>query len=123
MYSYSSRVSPPGPFLFVRVTAPEASVPMNVHALLDTGADSSAIPKDIVGLFGLQQTNAGFVGGLAEARYLEPIYKVSISSEEGHHENMEIFGLNLPFAILGRDVLNRYHITLDGPNQTLTITK
>ena len=123
MYSYSVRVSPPGPFLFVRVAASEASVPMNVHALLDTGADSSALPEDIIGLLGLQQINAGFVGGLGEARSLEPIYEASISMEEGHHENMEIYGLNLPFALLGRDVLNQYHITLDGPNQTLTITR
>ena len=96
---------------------------MNVHALLDTGADSSALPNDIIGLLGLQQINAGFVGGLTESRTLGPIYEASISIEEGHQEDLEIYGLNLPFAILGRDVLNHYHITLDGPNLTLTIAR
>ena len=123
MYTYSPRISPPGPFLFVRIAASEASVPMNVHALLDTGADSSALPKDIIALLGLQQTNAGFVGGLAEARSLEPIYEALISIEEGYQENLEVYGLNLPFAILGRDLLNHYRITLDGPNLTLTISR
>ena len=46
-----------------------------------------------------------------------------ISVGDGPPAELEVYGFDLPFAILGRDVLNLYHITLDGPNQTLTITR
>ena len=123
LYSYSPRVSPPAPFMFAKVSASEAANPMNIHALLDTGADSSALPADVAELLGLQQVDAGFVGGINSPRALEPIFLAFISIEDRPPIELEVYSFNLPFAILGRDVLNQYHITLDGPNQTLTITR
>ena len=123
MYSYSPRVSPPGPFIFVKVSASAATNPMNVHALLDTGADSSALPVDVAGQLGLPQVDAGLVGGINSRRVLEPIFVAFLSVEEGPPEEFEVYSFDLPFAILGRDVLNQYRITLDGPNLTLTITR
>ena len=123
LYSYSPRVSPPAPFIFLRVSAPESANSMSVHALLDTGADSSALPVDVVGQLGLQQVDAGFVGGINSQRVLEPIFVAFLSVGAGPPEEFEVYSFELPFAILGRDVLNKYHITLDGPNQALTITR
>ena len=96
---------------------------MSVHALLDTGADSSALPVDVAGQLGLQQVDAGFVGGINSQRVLEPIFVAFLSVGDEPPAEFEVYSFELPFAILGRDILNHYHITLDGPNQTLTIAR
>ena len=54
---------------------------------------------------------------------LEAIFSAYISVEEGPSEYLEFYSIDLPYAVLGRDILNRYHITLDGPNQTITIAR
>ena len=41
----------------------------------------------------------------------------------GPPEEVEVHSFPMPFAVLGRDILNQYHITLDGPNLTLTVTR
>ena len=123
MYSYSPRVSPPGPFLFVRVSPSETSAPIGVHAILDTGADNSALPASAVEQLRLPQVDAGMVGGIDGHMSLEPLFAVFVSIEAGPPEEVEVHSFPMPFAVLGHDILNQYHITLDGPNLTLTVTR
>lgn len=123
MYNYSPRIIPPAPFLFAGFSATNTSGAMSIHALLDTGADSSALPIEVIEQLGLQQVDAGFVGGINEPRALSPIFAAFVSLAGSAPSEIDVYGLALPFAILGRDVLNHYHITLDGPNLTLTIAR
>ena len=61
------------------------------------------------GVFGSLQTGA--------------VFEVFIAVEQDAPERCTVLGWRGRFALIGRDVLNQYHITLDGPNQTLTITR
>ena len=53
----------------------------------------------------------------------EAVFEVFIAVEQDAPERCTVLGWRGRFALLGRDILNLYHITLDGPNQTLTISK
>jgi hypothetical protein len=117
-YKYNSQVTPPAPFLYVTVSSPNdlRDGVSDVPAQLDTGADFSVVPARLVERLRLVQLDetpiAGFGGhitveptfliGLAVQPYAPDIVRVVASREE-------------PFVLLGRDVLNRFEIVLDGP--------
>jgi predicted aspartyl protease len=107
----------------VSVRPPVAgAVAVTVPAQIDTGADLSVIPGRLVEelrLIPLDSVSAlGFGGHLLtlptylvelQIRELDPIaVKVLASQEE-------------PYALLGRDVLNRFAILLDGPNLAIEL--
>lgn len=122
-YNYNRQVSPPAPFVHVSIRPPnEGSAEAVIPAQLDTAADLSVIPGRLVDelqLLPLDSVSAlGFGGHLMtlptflveiRVRDLGPVcVKVLASPDE-------------PYALLGRDVLNRYTVTLDGPNLVLEI--
>jgi predicted aspartyl protease len=122
-YVYNQQVSPPAPFVHLSVRPPDLEGPgIIVPAQLDTAADMSVIPGRLVEqleLVPLDSISAlGFGGELMtlptflvelQVRDLTPVtVKVLASDEE-------------PYALLGRDVLNRFTILLDGPNLALEL--
>ena len=122
-HRYSSRVSPPASFLTIQVSASENSEPINVPAMVDTGADNSAVPSYAAGYLKLEEIDTEFTRGILGPGSYEAVYRAFISIDNRPAHDVKTNSFDLPFAILGRDVLNLYHITLDGPNQTLTITR
>jgi hypothetical protein len=122
-YNYNKQVTPPAPFVHVTLRPPfEALVGAEAPAQIDTAADLSVIPARFVEelqLVPLDSVSAlGFGGHLLtlptylvelQIRDLPPITVKAVAS---HDE---------PFALLGRDVLNRYTILLDGPNLVLEL--
>jgi predicted aspartyl protease len=122
-YAYNQQVIPPAPFVHVSVRPPFAgAVAIIVPAQIDTGADLSVIPGRLVEelqLVPLDSVSAlGFGGHLLtlptylvelQIRELEPITVKALASHEE------------PYALLGRDVLNRFAILLDGPNLVIEL--
>jgi hypothetical protein len=117
-YNYNQQVTPPAPFVHVSVRPPrEGAAEAVVAAQLDTAADLSVIPGRLVEelqLLPLDLVSAlGFGGRLMtlptylveiRVRDLEPVcVKVLASPDEA-------------YALLGRDVLDRFTVMLDGPN-------
>jgi len=122
-YRYNNQVDPPAPFAYASVGAPvEGGLFLECPAQLDTAADLSVLPSRIVLDLKLEQLGEfdalGFGGHLMtmptflvriELRGLPPhVVKVLASPEE-------------PYVLLGRDVLNRFRVTLDGPKLVLEI--
>jgi hypothetical protein len=120
-YAYNRQVTPPAPFVHVSVRAPrEGSAEVVVPAQLDPAADLSVIPGRLVEQLQLVPLDSvatlGFGGHLMtlptflvelQVRGLAPVtLKVLASHDE-------------PYALLGRDILNRFTIVLDGPNLVL----
>jgi predicted aspartyl protease len=123
-FRYSSRHTPPAPLLEIRLARPdEAFRGPPLEAMLDTGADATIVPRRYIDPLHAQ---------IDSHRYLRtqwgdrrPVHTYLL--------DVEVAGLRLPSievvadrtgdeAIVGRDVLNRLRITLDGPAGTLEVT-
>jgi hypothetical protein len=122
-FPYDLGFAPPFPYVELIVRAPGANTPGEVVRLfVDSGSDQTVIPATVASRQQLDVGNLirmqGFGPGLVTLREYEaelefpgrpPIICPVLSAFAG-----------LP-AVMGRDVLNHYRVTLDGPNQRLEI--
>jgi hypothetical protein len=122
-FQYDLGSVPPFPYVELIVRAPGATAPGEVVRLfVDSGSDRTVIPATVAIRQSLDFGNLirmqGFGPGLVTLREYEaelefpgrpPFITLVLSAIAG-----------LP-AVLGRDVLNQYCITLDGPNRRLEI--
>ena len=122
-YRYNRREEPPAPFLDILVSASESSEPVALSAQLDTGADTTHIPISLLRELEIAASDTGLIRGVSGPATAQEIFKVFISIEQGIPEQYEVFSWNWPYALLGRDILNKYHLTLDGPNLTFTLSR
>jgi hypothetical protein len=93
-----------------------ATPPADADAKLDTGADISVIPSTIRLALGLHA--AGYVttrGALGEAWKSIPIYLVRFRVAGGPPLTLRVVESPKSYVLLGRDVLNRYILTANGP--------
>ena len=118
-FPYSPEYTPPAPIIQVRFGAPEESPKVGpFQALIDTGADMTLAPKAIlldVGAPSLFEAQLSSQWGELHNTvvYLIDVYigelklvGVHIAAEENAEE-----------IILGRNVLNKLPLLLDGPKQ------
>ena len=118
---YDPAFNPPAPVVRLRVGALGAGAREELDALIDTGADVSVLPQPVVRRLALP------LAGLVTARSLGPprqvsLYTVVIGIIGGPPEEPELaISWDQPFALLGRLLLNRVRIVLDGPGQRLSI--
>jgi hypothetical protein len=122
-YAYNRQVTPPAPFVHVSLRPPqEGAAGVVVPAQIDTAADLSVIP-----------------GRFVEELHLVPLDSVSALGFGGHLVTLPTFLVELqvrdltpatvkvlashdePYVLLGRDVLNRFTILLDGPNLVIEV--
>lgn len=121
MYSYSRRFWPPAPFLEIRVAAAAQSRPATVPALVDTGSDVTSIPLTVAQALQLRPLGPAEVEGVAEGQIEREMFRAFLSIGAREPVGLAVIGWHENIALLGRDILNHYVITLDGPNQTFTI--
>jgi hypothetical protein len=93
-----------------------------VRAQLDTGADLSAIPWAIISSLALTYTGDLLVAGYDETAVRVPMYRLTLEIAGHTLEAIKIVGTPSNHALLGRDVLNRFLTTLDGPHLSFEIT-
>lgn len=115
--------NPPAAFVFVNV---EANTPgtwvENLPAIADTGADQTVLPDHVIerlGLVPLELVEATGYGG--EPVYRPTYYVRLLVRDLPPVELIVLGGWPEPYAIIGRDVLNRYRAVFDGPNLRLEI--
>jgi hypothetical protein len=116
-FVYSTNRTPPIPAAIITVLSPDGlrAIP-GVEGHFDTAADATVIPLRLVGRLGLvlawQVTAHGFAGG----KFRLDVYKV----------RLDLPGLapllvnaiaqgDEKYVLIGRDVLNQFRVTFDGP--------
>jgi predicted aspartyl protease len=122
---YLGVIQPPGPFASVTVTDPASgqSVP-DQAAQLDTAADRTVLPERIVNQLGLVPVRHIALVGFGGVPALFPVFPVTLVLPTLTPISVEVTAqADEPWILLGRDVLNRYKVLLDGPNSRLTITE
>ncbi len=93
-----------------------------VSALLDTGSDVTAIPSHFVSDLHLYPISRLELEDLAGERSVVLSYVVQLAAGGLVIPRLEVILTGLDHAILGRDVLNRFYLTLNGPELSLDLS-
>ena len=109
--------TPPAPVADVAVAHPVSSV--NSGALrgkLDTGADLSVIPERLVAQLALTARGHVWARGYDGTFSQRPVYYVRLNLEGHELAAVRCIAADRSNVLVGRNVLNRFIITLDGRN-------
>ena len=122
-FPYDSSYDPPAPVIPIRIGVPNRSEPEDQHlAFLDSGADATAIPVDLLWAIGARVVGQGRLSGVTGVSIEVDLFRVVIYMPTGVTYGIRAVGAkDDDVIILGRDVLNQWRITLDGPGETVEI--
>lgn len=120
---YDKGYLPPAPSIEIRLSAPDESFKQpSLKALVDTGSDATIVPAHHLESFGLQIDNRKYLRSPWGDRRLANVYLLDVGIGEFRLPVIEIVADDRgDEVILGRNVLNRLIMVLDGPKQTLQI--
>jgi predicted aspartyl protease len=123
---YSAGYSPPAPVLSVSIAEPDGQVRLGpFEALVDTGADGTFVPTSLVARLGVPIVyTTGVRSHLSQA----------VSHVAVHRVDLVIGSLRLPAVeivsddwgteiIIGRNVLNKLRLHLDGPSHIVDLAE
>jgi hypothetical protein len=120
-FAYSSARIPPIPAAAVILGSPNGntSIP-DVPAQFDTAADRTVVPFPLIqhlGLQPIQQVNAhGFGGAILSIG----VFRIQFELPGVLRQLIDVLGLSdEKYVLIGRDILNQFRITFDGPNQSV----
>ena len=122
-FLYDSSYDPPAPVIPIRIGIPDKGEPRAQQlAFLDSGADATAIPVNLLRKIGARIVGQGKLSGVTGSRIEVDIFRVVIYMPTGISYGIRAIGSrDGDEIILGRDVLNQWRITLDGPGETVEI--
>lgn len=127
MTPYSRKYHPPAPVVPVKIAIPdEAPRQETFPALVDTGADGTFIPSSVLENLNLPVSYMTNVRShFGERLHRVPIHKIDlILSDSIRLPSIEVvaddYGEQI---IIGRNVLNKLRLHLDGPKQTTKVTE
>jgi len=120
-YRYTNQKDPPAPFVHVTLrNTTTGQEQADLPAQIDHGADITVIPSQLADALVLPRVRMLPVKGFGEQSLLLPTVLVEITIRQQQPVPMEaLLSPDEPFVILGRDLLNRYRIVLDGPQLAL----
>jgi predicted aspartyl protease len=91
--------------------------------LLDSGADITAVPAAVADRLGLVKFSDVILAGYAGPAVPAERYVVDITLHDFDLTAIEVVLTHESYVIVGRDILNQFHITLDGPHLRLEIQR
>jgi hypothetical protein len=122
LYPYGTDFEPPAPVLRVTIAhSRRRHLRRTVLALLDTGSDVTAIPDFLIDELQLEPVGWLRVENLAGVGRRQYTYPIRLQLAELTIPRLEILDSQLDFVVVGRDVLNRFALHLNDPDQTFTV--
>jgi predicted aspartyl protease len=122
-FRYNQQVTPPAPFVQTTFRRPESrGAEIALAAQIDTGAYRSVIPGRLVEELGLVPVRETHVEGFGGHLSVVSTYLIEIEILLIPPRIIEVIASrDEPFCLLGRDILNGFRLTLDGPGLILDI--
>lgn len=128
--TYSQQKVPPAPVLSVRLSRPGEPTPMEPKlALIDTGGDFTTAPLSWLLAIDAPEFRWAYLRGLWSEQRPVTLYLVDVHLENGLLPGMEVIGIPDEEIeteedyeiVLGRNILNRLLILLDGPSKQVNL--
>jgi predicted aspartyl protease len=120
-HRYSAAFTPPAPILWVVAKAPHGSDARRLEGKIDTGSDICALPEFVMEELDPSPVRivraAGFSGSPVEM----VVYRVDLEVEGMAFSRVEALSTRRSYAIVGRNVLRRLILTLNGPRSELVL--
>jgi len=118
---YSHEYSPPAPSLRIRVLRPLSDRSLELDAKLDTGADMTVLPQSAIEELRLIPAGRVSVSSFDGRKAWRYTYFINISFDDTEFRMVEVIGDKRRDALLGRDILNKLKIVLDGKNLSFSL--
>jgi predicted aspartyl protease len=118
-WQYSHDYSPPAPVVVITLAARAKA-----KALVDTGADVTVISKAKADESGISKQPPVSLIFMRSHDYtgLAPVFEATLQLGHKKIEITPVIATIGDEAILGRDVLNKFVIVLDGPNERINLS-
>lgn len=116
MIAYDTNYDPPAPVVDVTVSSVvNRRLHSTLPALLDTGSDITAIPNRLVDVLQLYPIGRLQLEAVDAKNTTVFTYAVQFALGTLSVPRLEVIVTGLDFIVVGRDVLNREHLLLNGP--------
>ena len=118
-FAYDQGRHPPAPVLPLHVGSPESDEDVLVASLVDSGADCTLVPAAIVRRLALPFVGRLLLVGVGGQTRPAPVYAARVRLA-----GLSCLARVIAFdgeAIIGRDLLNRVTVLLDGPRLALSV--
>jgi predicted aspartyl protease len=115
-YPYDATYDPPIPVCNVTLTAPATGYSVELTAIVDTGADGTIVPVHYLEEIGARRAIEANLRSQWGERRTVFLYLVDLQIGELTLSSVYVVGDELgQETVLGRNVLNRLRLLLDGP--------
>lgn len=119
---YDTNFNPPAPVADVTVIHPiTGSNSSTLRGKLDSGADVTVIPDRLVAQLQITPKGRIWTRGYDGTYSRRPVYYVQLTVEGFDLPIVRCVAVDRENVLLGRNVLNRFIITLDGKNLTFEL--
>ena len=113
--AYDTSSQPPAPFIEFDVVSPQDPTQRRLaQGLLDTGAEVSVLPVEIPTALRIPKASDMSVESWDGSSTHVTTYMVTLGIADARLDSIEVVAAPMPYAILGRDVLNHFILTLNG---------
>jgi hypothetical protein len=120
--AYDSSLNPPGPVADVVVMHPvKASRRHALRGKMDSGADTTVIPERVVTALGLAAHGHTWTRGFDGTYKRRLVFYVRMRVEGFDVPSVRCVAADRRTVLLGRNVLNRFIIVLNGKNLTFDL--
>jgi predicted aspartyl protease len=119
--NFTKRFRPAGPSFYATVSY-RGNLTI-LPALIDTGADLTVIPHSVALLLALQKISERRTGtAKAGQEEIRPVFKADLAFLDFSFTDHPMVSLERDrYMLIGRDIMNRYRATFDGPNLQFNI--
>jgi predicted aspartyl protease len=122
-FGYDESYFPPAPSLEISLAVPDEAFSIGpLQALVDTGTDVSLVPASFIAQLNIQVDNRKYLRSQWGERRVVDTYFLDVGIDGLRLPAIEIVADPLTEeVIVGRNILNKLVITLNGPAQALEI--